>query len=49
MIVPVASKIPTGFAGNRFIRIGSSKVNLNKYPERESYLFHILRVGLPTM
>lgn len=49
MIVPAASKIPTGFAGNRFIRIGSSKVNLNKYPERESYLFHILRVGLPTM
>lgn len=49
MVVPAASKIPTGFAGNRFIRIGSSKVNLNKYPERESYLFHILRVGLPTM
>lgn len=49
MIVPAASKIPTGFAGNRFIRIGSSKVNLNKYPERESYLFHILRVGLPTI
>lgn len=49
MIVPAASKIPTGFDGNRYLRIGSSKVNLNKYPERESHLFYILRVGLPTM
>lgn len=49
MIVPVASKIPTGFDGNRYLRIGSSKVNLNKYPERESNLFYILRVGLPTI
>lgn len=49
MIVPAASKIPTGFDGNRYLRIGSSKVNLNKYPERESNLFYILRVGLPTM
>lgn len=23
--------------------------NLNKYPERESHLFHVLRVGLPTI
>ena len=30
-------------------RIGSSKVNLNKFPERESNLFYILRVGLPTI
>ena len=49
MIVPAASKIPTSFDGNRYLRIGSSKVNLNKYPERESHLFYILRVGLPTM
>lgn len=49
MVVPAASKIPTGFDGNRYLRIGSSKVNLNKYPERESHLFYILRVGLPTM
>ena len=49
MVVPAASKIPTGFDGNRYLRIGSSKVNLNKYPERESNLFYILRVGLPTM
>ena len=49
MAVQAASKIPTGFDGNRYLRIGSSKVNLNKYPERESKLFYILRVGLPTM
>lgn len=49
MVVPAASKIPTSFDGNRYLRIGSSKVNLNKYPERESHLFYILRVGLPTM
>jgi predicted HTH transcriptional regulator len=30
MVVPAASKIPTGFDGNRYLRIGSSKVNLNK-------------------
>lgn len=39
MKVPAASKIPTGFDGNRYLRIGSSKVNLNKYPERESNSF----------
>jgi len=49
MIVPAASKIPTSFDGNRYLRIGSSKVNLNKYPERESYLFYVLRVGMPTI
>lgn len=49
MVVPAAFKIPTSFDGNRYLRIGSSKVNLNKYPERESHLFYILRVGLPTM
>lgn len=49
VIVPAASKVPTSFDGNRYLRIGSSKVNLNKYPERESNLFYILRVGLPTI
>lgn len=49
MVVPAASRIPTSFEGNRYLRIGSSKVNLNKYPERESNLFYILRVGAPTM
>ena len=30
-------------------RLKDNKVNLNKYPERESNLFYILRVGLPTI
>lgn len=49
LIIPAAEKIPTAFNNNRYIRIGSSKVNLNKFPERESKLFDILRNGLPTM
>ena len=49
MVVPAASKIPTGFDGNRYLRIGSSTVNLNKYSERESNLFYILKVGVPTI
>ena len=36
MVVPAVSKVPTSFDGNRYWIIGSSKVNLNKYPERES-------------
>lgn len=47
--IPAAVKVPTGFNNNRYLRIGSSKVNLSRYPERESYLFHVLRVGLPTI
>lgn len=47
--IPAAVKVPTSFNNSRYLRIGSSKVNLNKYPERESYLFHVLRVGLPTI
>lgn len=49
MDVPAATKVPTSFDNNRYLRIGSSKVNLNKYPERESNLFYVLRVGLPTI
>lgn len=41
--IPKAKNIPTSFDGTRYIRIGSSKVNLNKYPDRESKLFEILR------
>lgn len=49
LIIPAAKHVPTAFNNVRFLRIGSSKVNLNKYPERESQLFNILRNGLPTM
>lgn len=47
--IPAAAKIPTAFDGVRYIRIGSSKVNVAKYPERESALFDILRNGHPTI
>ena len=49
LIIPAAKNIPTAFNNIRYLRIGSSKVNLNKYPERESQLFDILRNGLPTI
>jgi len=45
--VPAAKSVPTAFKGTRYLRIGSSKVNLAKYPERESELFRVLKFGLP--
>ncbi len=41
--IPCAVKVPTTFDGKRYIRLGSSKVNLARYPERESKLFSVLR------
>lgn len=49
LTVPSAKSVPTSFAKERYIRIGSSKENLRKYPEKEAFLFDILRHGLPTM
>ena len=49
MTIPAAVKMPTIFDGARYIRIGSSKENLMKYPEYESQLFQILRNGIPTV
>lgn len=49
LTIPAAKSVPTSYARERYIRIGSSKENLRKYPEKESYLFDILRHGLPTM
>ncbi len=42
LIIPAASEIPTSFKEKRYIRIGSSKVNLKDYPQREIQLFKIL-------
>ena len=44
-----ARTAPTAFNGNRFIRIGSSKENLRKYPQREASLFNVLTCGVPTI
>ena len=42
LVIPAASEVPTSFKEKRFIRIGSSKVNLRSYPKREIQLFKIL-------
>lgn len=47
--IPAAKTIPVSFAEERFIRIGSSKEKLKKYPEKESFLFRVLRSGFPTI
>lgn len=49
LTIPAADKTPTAFDRERFLRIGSSKVNLMDYPERESMLFDVLRNGQPTI
>ena len=49
LIIPAAHTIPTAYKGIRYLRIGSSKVNLIKYPEREAALFRVLNDGLPTI
>lgn len=49
LIVPAARVVPTSFRNERFIRIGSSKEPLRRFPEKESYLFDVLRHGFPTI
>ena len=49
LIIPSAKTVPTSFKNERYIRIGSSKELLRKFPEKESYLFEVLRHGLPTI
>ncbi len=47
--ISAAKSIPTDWRGIRYIRIGSSKEKISKYPEREIYLFHVLHDGIPTI
>lgn len=47
--VSAEQKVPTSFDGVRYLRIGSSKVNLAKFPDREANLFQVLNVGLPNV
>lgn len=49
LIIPAAKIVPTSYNDIRYIRIGSSKETLKKYPEREARLFSILTFGLPTI
>ncbi|MBP5232413.1 MAG: putative DNA binding domain-containing protein, partial [Planctomycetes bacterium] len=47
--IAAARNVPTAFDGVRYFRIGSSKVALGKFPEREAELFQTLRHGPPTL
>ena len=47
--IPAATKIPTSFDGKRYYRIGSSKVDLENYPDREAILWNALSNGYPSM
>lgn len=47
--IPAAHTVPTAYKGVRYLRIGSSKINLNKYPNREAELFRVLNNGLPNL
>ena len=47
--IPSAKRVFTEFNKNRYIRIGSSKELLRKYPEREIDLAIILKNGVPTI
>lgn len=49
LCIPAAKTIPVSFSEERYIRIGSSKEKLRKYPEKESFLFSVLRDGFPTI
>ena len=49
LAIPAAKTVPTSFDHVRYLRIGSSKVNLLEYPEREAKLFDILKNGIPTI
>lgn len=49
LMIPSAKIVPISFDDNRYIRIGSSKENIRKYPEKESFLFEVLRHGFPTI
>ena len=49
LTIPAAKTVPLSFANERYIRIGSSKEKIRKYPEKESFLFAVLRNGFPTV
>lgn len=49
LIIPAASKIPTAYNHIRYLRIGSSKENAERYPENEGELWMILRHGYPSV
>ena len=49
LTVPAAKSVPTKFLSQAFIRIGSSKEKLAKFPEWEIRLLNVLSNGIPTI
>ena len=49
LTVPAAKSVPTKFSTQAFIRIGSSKEKLSKFPEWEIRLLNVLSNGIPTI
>ena len=49
LTIPAARIVPTSYMDVRYIRIGSSKEKISKYPDREAALFRVLNFGPPTM
>ncbi len=49
LVIPAAEEIPTSFKDKRYIRIGSSKSNIRKYPKRKIQLFKILNGHIETI
>ncbi len=47
--IPAARIVPTEYKDVRYIRIGSSKENIKKHPDREAALFRMLNYGPPTL
>ena len=45
LTIPAAEKVPTEFDRERYLRIGSSKVQLRKYPQYEADLWNVLNKG----
>ena len=49
LTISAAKSMPVDWNGQRFIRVGSSREKIMKYPEREAFLFRVLREGYPTI
>ena len=49
LTIPAARIVPTEYMDVRYIRIGSSKENIKKHPDREAALFRTLNFGPPSM
>lgn len=49
LTIPAAKDVPTEYKKERYIRIGSSKESLRKYPQREATLWNFLSHGVPSL